>query len=247
MTDQRLSPQNASPADRLVAGGVGAGLILLSVRRTGTAGLIMGTSGALLFAGAAMGRSVGAALTGIRRTKQNSVAVQQAVTIGVSPDDLYAFWRDFTNLPRFMTHLTSVQLQGPGGVRSRWVARAPAGTHVHWDAEITEDQPGRRIAWRSVDGAQVPNEGHVTFRPAPADRGTEVQVALTYHPPGGTMGAALARLLGEEPAVQIAADLRRLKRLLEVGEEPSTEGQSSARHGPLKTAEARLYDRRRTS
>ena len=88
MTDQRLSSQNASPVDRLVAGGLGAGLILLSLRRAGTPGLLMGTSGALLFAGAAMGRSVGAALTGIRRTKQNSVAVQQAVTIGVSPDDL---------------------------------------------------------------------------------------------------------------------------------------------------------------
>ena len=246
MADQPLSPQNASPVERAVTGGLGTGLILVSLHRPSPAGVVFATTGALLLAGASMGRSVGARLVGVRRTPDDRVAVEKAVTVGRSPEDLYAFWRNFENLPQFMTHLESVSVQA-GGTRSHWVAKAPVGTQVQWDAEITEDEPGRRIAWRSLEGALVPNEGHVDFRPAPTGRGTEVHVSLTYRPPGGSMGASVARLLGEEPAVQVAEDLRRLKRLLEVGEEPTTEGQASGRKGPLKRAEAKMYDNRRTS
>ncbi|UBV44391.1 SRPBCC family protein (plasmid) [Deinococcus taeanensis] len=246
MPDQPLSPQNASPVERAVMGGLGAGMIAVSLRRPGPAGLMFAATGALLLAGASMGRSVGARMVGIRRTPDDGIAVEKAVTIGLPPEDLYAFWRNFGNLPRFMNHLESVKVQSDG-TRSHWVAKAPAGTHVQWDAEITEDQPGRRIAWRSVEGTPVPNEGHVDFRAAPTGRGTEVHVSLKYRPPGGSMGAAVARMLGEEPGVQIAEDLRRLKRLLEVGEEPTTEGQSSGRRNALKKAEAKMFDNGRTA
>lgn len=242
----QVSPQNSSPVERLIFGGLGLGMILLSLRQKNESGLILGTGGALLLSGAAMGRSVGAALTQVRRTPDDTIAVQRAVTIGKSADDLYTFWRNFENLPRFMDHLESVKVQDGDGQRSHWVAKAPVGTSVEWDAEITEDEPGRRIAWRSLEGATVPNEGFVEFRPAPGDWGTEIHVSLTYRPPGGTLGASVARLLGEDPAVQIGEDLRRLKRLLEVGEVPTTEGQPSARKGIMK-AEAKMYDNRRTS
>jgi uncharacterized membrane protein len=248
MTDdhnRRESSQNASPVERVLFGGLGAGLIALSLRQRGGAGVLMGTGGALLLAGAAMGQGVGDAITRVRRTEDDHIKVQKAVTIGMPADDLYAFWRDFANLPRFMTHLESVTVQA-GGQRSHWVARAPVGTSVEWDAEITAEEPGRRIAWRSLEGATVPNEGEVEFRPAPGDRGTEIHVSLTYRPPGGSLGATVARLLGEDPDVQIAQDLRRLKRLLETGETPTTEGQSSGRKGVMK-AEAKMYDNRRTS
>jgi len=246
MPDQTLSPQNSSPVERLLMGGVGLGLIFLSVRQSGKTGIATGTGGALLLAGAAMGRGVGDAIVGIRRTPDDTIAVQKAMTIGVPVTDLYTFWRDFTNLPRFMTHLESVRVEA-NGTHSHWVAKAPMGTQVAWDAEITDDVRDQRIAWRSLEGSQIPNEGHVEFREAPQGRGTEVRVSLTYRPPGGTLGAAVARMLGEEPAVQIGEDLRRLKRLLELGHEPTTEGQSSARKHALTKAEAKMYDNRRTS
>ncbi|WP_019586879.1 SRPBCC family protein [Deinococcus apachensis] len=244
--EPQVSPQNSSPVERLIFGGLGLGMILLSLRQKNESGLILGTGGALLLSGAAMGRSVGAALTQVQRTPDDTIAVQRGVTIGKSADELYTFWRNFENLPRFMDHLESVKVQDGDGKRSHWVAKAPVGTSVEWDAEITEDEPGRLIAWRSLEGSTVPNEGRVEFRPAPGDRGTEIHVSLTYRPPGGTLGASVARLLGEDPAVQIGEDLRRLKRLLEVGEVPTTEGQSSARKGIMK-AEAKMYDNRRTS
>ena len=242
----QVSPQNSSPAERLLFGGLGVGLILLSLRQSGHSGLVLGTGGALLISGAALGRSVGSAVTRVPRTEDDHIAVQRAVTIGKPVDEIYAFWRNFENLPHFMSHLEAVKVQDGDGTRSHWVAKAPLGTSVEWDAEITEDEPGRRIAWRSLEGATVPNEGHVDFQPAPGNRGTELHVSLTYRPPGGTLGAVVARLFGEEPGEQIGDDLRRLKRRLEVGQDPTTEGQASGRGGAMK-AEAKMYDNRRTT
>lgn len=243
---EQVSPQNSSPAERLLFGGLGVGLILLSLRQSGHSGLVLGTGGALLISGAALGRSVGSAVTRVQRTEDDNIIVQRAVTIGKPVDEIYTFWRNFENLPHFMSHLESVKVQDGDGRRSHWVAKAPLGTSVEWDAEITEDEPGRRIAWRSLEGATVPNEGHVDFRPAPGNRGTELHVSITYRPPGGTLGAVIARILGEEPGEQVGDDLRRLKRRLEVGQEPTTEGQPSGRKGAMK-AEAKMYDNRRTT
>ena len=243
---RRESPQNSSPVERVLFGCLGAGMIALSLRQRGGVGVFLGTGGALLLAGAAMGQGLGETMTRVRRTEDDHIKVQKAITIDMGATDLYTFWRNFENLPRFMEHLKSVTVQGGTGQRSHWVAKAPAGATVEWDAEITAEESGRRIAWRSLEGTTVPNEGEVEFRPAPQGRGTEVHVSLTYRPPGGTFGATVARLLGEDPDVQVAQDLRRLKRMLEVGHEPTTEGQSSARRGAMK-AEAKMYDNRRTS
>ncbi len=150
------------------------------------------------------------------------VEVKKSVTILRTPDEVYAYWRDLEHLPQFMYHLESVTA-GPG-TRSHWVAKAPAGTTVEWDAEITADQPGQLLAWRSLDGATVPNAGVVTFVAAPAGRGTELSVQLQYDPPGGAAGAAVARLFGEEPAQQLRDDLRRFKQVMETGEVVLSDG-----------------------
>lgn len=149
-------------------------------------------------------------------SKRRSIHVVRSITIDRSPEEVYAFWRDFENLPRFMEHLESVQVSGER--RSHWKAKAPAGRSVEWDAEMTEDVSGERIAWRSLPGADVPNRGVVRFVRAPADAGTEVHVDLRYEPPAGRAGAAIAKLFGEEPDVQLASDLRRFKQVLETGE-----------------------------
>jgi uncharacterized membrane protein len=151
-----------------------------------------------------------------QRSKAKGVHVKKSITVGKSPEEVYKFWRDFENLPRFMRHLESVAVLDER--RSHWKARAPAGKTVEWDAETTDDRPNELIAWRSVDGADVDNSGSVQFRPAPGGRGTEVTVELRYDPPGGAVGAQLAKLFHEEPGQQVEEDLYQFKQVLEVGE-----------------------------
>jgi uncharacterized membrane protein len=164
--------------------------------------------------------------------------VLQAITVNSTPEACYAFWRDMERFPSFMRHVESVH--SIDGRRSHWVATGPAGSHVEWDAEITQDQPNRLLAWRSTAEADVHNSGEVRFEPAPGGNGTVIEVAMEYRPPGGRAGAALAMLFGEEPSQQIEGDLRRFKQLIETGEIPTTRGQP---HGP-RTMKARFINRR---
>jgi uncharacterized membrane protein len=154
-----------------------------------------------------------------------SIRVETSLAINRSPEECYKMWHDFERLPKFMSHLESVEVTSPG--RSHWVAKGPAGTRVEWDAEITNEQPGELLAWRSVEGSGIENAGAVRFLRDNAGRGTIVAVTMQYKPPAGTLGAAVAKLFGEEPQIQVREDLRRFKRLIEAGELPTTEGQSS--------------------
>jgi uncharacterized membrane protein len=142
--------------------------------------------------------------------------VKATITVNRPASELYEFWHDFENLPRFMQHLEHVETLDSR--RSHWVAKAPANRTVEWDAVITDDVPNERIAWRSVDGSQVSNSGVVRFVPAPGDRGTEIHVELSYDPPAGAAGALVAKLFGEEPGQQVRDDLRRFKQVVETGE-----------------------------
>jgi len=163
------------------------------------------------------------ALSAARESRQSSlgelaqpIRVLKSITINRDPTAVYEFWRDFSNLPRFMDHLESVEVSDE---RSTWRAKGPAGLTISWQAEVILDHPAQCIAWRSVLGTtSVPNRGVVRFSAAPGGRGTEVQVDLKYDPPGGAIGAAFAKLFGEEPGQQIQSDLRRLKQVLETGE-----------------------------
>jgi uncharacterized membrane protein len=157
----------------------------------------------------------------------SGVKVEKTMTINRSPEELYRFWRNFENLPRIMSHLESVRVTGEG--KSHWVAKAPAGTTVEWDAEVYNEKENELIAWRSLEGADVDNAGSVRFQAAPGGRGTEVRVVVKYDPPAGKLGAAIAKLFGEEPEQQIREDLRRFKQFMETGEMATTEGQSSGR------------------
>ena len=157
----------------------------------------------------------------------SGVKVEKSLTINRPPEELYRFWRDFENLPRVMSHLESVHVTGEN--RSHWVAKAPAGTTVEWDAEVYNEKENELIAWRSLEGADVDNAGSVRFERAPGGRGTVVRVSLKYDPPAGKLGAAVAKLFGEEPEQQVQDDLRRFKQFMETGEALTTEGQPSGR------------------
>ncbi len=145
------------------------------------------------------------------------ILTKRSITVGKPVEEVYAFWRDFENLPRFMRHLESVTVQGDGR-RSHWVAKAPAGKHVEWDAEMTEDRPNELIAWHSVEGSDVHNAGRVEFMVAPGGRGTEVRVTIEYDPPGGKLGSKVAMIWREEPGQQAQDDLRHFKQVMELGE-----------------------------
>jgi len=150
------------------------------------------------------------------RSTATSIHVRKTITINREPKAVYEFWRDLSNLPQFMAHLESVEVLDE---RSTWRVKGPAGLSISWQAEVILDHPSQCIVWRSVHGTtSVPNRGVVRFGAAPGGRGTEVQVELKYDPPGGAVGAAFAKLFGEEPSQQIQSDLRRLKQVLETGE-----------------------------
>ncbi len=143
--------------------------------------------------------------------------VGKTVTISKpSRGELFAFWRDFTNLPAFMDNLERVESLGDR--RSRWTIRAPGGASVVVTTEVAQEKQGELIAWRSVTGSDVDTEGRVAFRDAPGDRGTEVELVIAYKPPLGRAGQAIAKLLQHEPGIQARRDLRRFKMLMETGE-----------------------------
>lgn len=156
-----------------------------------------------------------------------AIKVKRSVTINKPIAELYTFWRNFENLPQIMEHLEAVTIQDD--THSHWVAKGPAGIKVEWDAEIFREIENEIIAWKSVEGAAVPNAGTVQFSDLGEERGTEVLVELDYEPPVGVIGAAFAKLFGEEPNQQIQEDLRHFKQKMEAGELPTTKGQPSGR------------------
>lgn len=212
--------QNVGRTERWITGAAGAGLAVFGFTRRSRAGGLLVLAGGGLMYSALRGRwSAYAALLESRRGKSTAealsgdrgVIVQHAVTIRRPADEVFAFWRDFENLPRFMENVRSVHIADR--TRSHWVVRAPAGTDVEWDAEVINEVPGRVIGWRTLEGADVLHAGSVNFREKAG--GTEVRVRLQYDPPAGKLGEAIASMLGASPTRQIAEDLERLKELLE--------------------------------
>ena len=214
---------NANDPERWASLIGGGALVLYGLSQRSLKGALMAIAGGgLVYRGVSAQTSLQEA-TGMNQT----IKVEKTVTINKSPEELYRFWHNFENLPNFMKHLKSVKVYDQK--RSHWIASAPMGNSVEWDAEIINDQENKLIAWTSVEGADIDNSGFVRFQSAPAGRGTEVKVVIEYNPPGGVVGATIAKLFGEEPQQQIGDDLRRFKQLMETGEIATTEGQPSCR------------------
>ena len=229
---------NVGSNERAVSLAAGAALSLLGLSRRSIPGLLVaGVGGAMIYRGAT-GHCPAYQAAGINTAEddqsnlsaeeelnQHGIYVEQALLINRSPEDLYKFWRNFENLPSIMTHLRSVQVTGDR--RSHWIASAPAiaGGKVEWDAEITDDVPNSAIAWRSLPGSTIDCAGRVRFAKAKGDRGTEVHVTMDYLPPGGKVGHWIATAFGKSPRRQMREDLRRFKRVMEIGEVLTTEGQ----------------------
>ena len=231
---------NVNQVERLLSLAAGGALAWWGLKRRDVTGLGAGVMGGMLVERGVSGQcnvyealgvsSAGGSTERITRLHggegtvdaSRATKIERAFTINDrTPDELYAYWRKLENLPRIFRHLESVRELDAR--RSHWKAKGPAGVSVEWDAEIVNEVPGRIIAWKSIAGARVPNAGAVNFREAPGGRGTEVKVTLEYEPPAGKLGVAVARLFGEEPAIQVREDLRRFKALMEAGEIPVSE------------------------
>ena len=231
---------NVNQTERLASIAGGGALVLYGLSRRSIGGAVMALMGGALLHRGVTGHCHGYSALGIDTAEgqdegpgdvhspvasvrhNQGIKVEKSVTINKSPEELYTFWRNFENLPRFMDHVESVRIDSDQ--LSHWVVKAPMGQTVEWDATIHNEKENELIAWRSLDG-DIRNAGSVRFLPTPDGRGTEVRVVLEYEPPAGTLGATIAKLLGEEPEQQVADDLRRFKQIMEAGEIATTEGQ----------------------
>jgi uncharacterized membrane protein len=224
---QATGQGDAGKTERLISGVAGAALLFLTFRTRRLRPFLFPVATGLI-AKALRGQAGKASRTGIgsrgeARTspvasvgRGEGIKVEESVTINRPVLEVYRFWRNFENLPRFMDHLEAVTVIDD--VRSHWVAKGPAGTKVEWDAIIHNEVDDELIAWRSLRGSEVNNAGSVHFTPTPDGTGTDVRVVLSYQPPAGKIGAAVAKLLGEEPSKQVADDLRRFKQVMESGD-----------------------------
>lgn len=247
----RKHGENVAPVERVLSVFGGAALAVWGVRRRSPGGIVAAAAGGLLLHRGVTGRCNVYKALGVRTAPlgqgaettsvpyELGIRVDKAITVDRPRHEVFGFWRDFSNLPRFMRHLNSVTVLD--GKHSHWVATAPAGRKVEWEAELYNETENEMIAWRSLPGADVQNAGSVWFRDATGGRGTFVNVELQYNPPGGALGALVAMFWGEEPGQQIQEDLHRFKQIMETGEIATTEGQPAG----AGRAEVREYARER--
>jgi uncharacterized membrane protein len=218
---------NITKTERILSAIGGGFLASVGLQRRGAGGIAMAAIGADLLRRAITGHSFAYELMGFRTAPKGQgaettsvpyelgIRVDRSITVDKPRQEVYRFWRNLENLPKFMKHVESVhQLDRD---RSRWTVCAPAGRTVQWDAVIHNAVENEMLAWRSLPGADVDHAGSVWFMDAPGGQGTVVKVELQYNPPAGIIGAALASLWGEEPGQQIEEDLLRLKQYLETG------------------------------
>ena len=249
-TKENIQEMNLNKTERWISSAAGVWLLLRGLSRKKRISFIpglMAIGGAELIRMGITGKSMFHEALGIHHAEKDKAPLasvkhgegikhEKTVTINRSPEELYRFWRNFENLSRFMEHLESVRVTGD--TTSHWVAKAPAGTTVEWDAVIHNEIPNELIAWRSIEGSEINNAGSVHFSRTASGEGTEVKVVISYEPPAGKIGANIAKLFGEEPGQQLDEDLRRFKQLMEAGEIATTQGQPSARGA--KTGEKAL-------
>jgi uncharacterized membrane protein len=243
MTTRAQASTNVAEPERWLSVVAGSAIAAYGLTRRSITGVVMAAlGGALVWRGATgncpvyeqlgvstAGDSEGQSERQVSVPYGKGIRVEKSTTIDAPAASLYTFWRNFANLPRFMSHLEAVTVLDEK--RSHWVAKGPAGIDAEWDAEVINEIPNELIGWRSVDGSRVDNAGSVHFTRAAGGRGTTVKVILRYDPPGGVLGGLFAKLFGEDPAMQVQEDLRKFKQLVETGELATTEGQSSGRKG----------------
>lgn len=216
--------QNISQTERWGSVIGGAALMVAGLRRGGISGLVVGLAGGSLFYRGFSGHCQCYEALGIDTAERpqatavragHGVKVEKTITIDRPPAELYRFWRELENLPKIMRHLERVEKIDER--RSRWTARGPMATELHWEAEIINEKEPELIAWRSLPGSQVDTAGSIHFKSADEGRHTSVVVSLKYDPPAGRVGDRVASFLGGGLEQKLAEDLERFKSVMESG------------------------------
>lgn len=223
-TPKPSSDANVHGGERVASAAGGAALLYHGLRRGGITGILEVLAGGALLTRGISGRCAAKrVLAPSEHEKQlafehgwnTAAAAICSITVNRPRQEVYEYWRNFENLPRFMKNISHIEVLDHK--RSRWVVKAALGQKLEWVSHVIEDQPGERIAWETEYDADVRSTGWVEFRDAPGGRGTEIRTLIAYEPPGGRLGHLAARLLHEDPNSQARHDLRRLKQLLETG------------------------------
>src|SRR5262245_62112365 len=206
-----FAQENWTPTLRVAAGALAGWAFYSSLRNQGPRRWLGTAVGAALLARAVANK-------GFRQILGVSgglaVNFEKAIHIDAPAEEVFRFWSNFENFPKFMTHLKEVRCLENG--RWHWVAAGPAGMSIPWDAEITESEPNRSLAWRSVPGSLIDTKGVVRFDEEPDGR-TRLSIRMSYSPPAGVFGHAVAWVFGADPKSEIDDDMVRFKSLIEVG------------------------------
>ena len=208
-----LMQDNWAPATRVTAGIAGAAMLAGAWRAQAGMCALLGIGGSALLARAATNYDL-ASLVGLGR---RGITVQKMINVDAPVERVFEFWTDYENFPRFMRNVRDVRQLGDG--RSHWAVAGPAGVPVRWTAEVTRFEPNRCVAWRSSGNSDVRHAGEVRFEPN-GNGGTRLNVHLSYVPPAGALGHAVAALLGADPKSEMDADLMRMKTMIETGWPP---------------------------
>ena len=228
----RHDEPNVGDIERTISALIGGGLLFRSVLRPSWRSVLPALLGMALVHRGFTGYCAGYARLGVdtrehragnnghtsrpvrRKGKTNRASkISHSVTVGRSLGDLYRFWRKLENLPKVMSHVRSVEVVNDQ--LSHWVVETlPGAPSVEWDAEIINEVEDERIGWRTLRGSDVDHAGSVEFEPV-EDGSTRVTVTLQYDPPAGPIGAAVANLLGQDPATKISSDLQHFKEMME--------------------------------
>ena len=232
--NRREPPDEMADRQRWMAAAAGGVMLWQGLRQRNAGKWVMTLLGAGLVYQGVSGNNVLGQLPVVQpvvktlTTAQEGLRVRKTLTINRPAAELYEYWRNLENLPRFMHHVKEVQQLDEG--RSHWRVAIMDKMELEWDAEITVDRPNEMIAWGTLPGATVAHRGYVKFIPAPGDRGTEISVALEYDPPGAALGIAAGSMAKFIPAQDIKEEIRNFKQIMEAGAIPTTEGQPACRH-----------------
>ena len=212
---------NVTQPERIGSVAAGAGLLLYGASQKSFGGILLALLGGAFIHRGVTGHCSVYEKLGVNSRQLNDevgvpgnkgIKVNRTITVDRAPQDVYRFWRNLENLPKFMEHVQSVREIDER--RSHWIVKGPVGTEVEWTAQIVTDRENSLISWESLPGAEVQNAGSVRFEPVNNGLSTEVKVSLQYQPPAGVVGAAVAKLFGEAPDQQLDEDLQRFKDLL---------------------------------
>ncbi len=207
-----LMQANWTPAARFLVGAAGGALAFYGVRRRDMLGGTLGISGLSMLTRAITNIEMKRLLGG--GGGRRAVDIQKTLNVNAPVEEVFAFWRNFENFPRFMSNVREVRDLGEG--RSHWTVAGPTGISVEWDAVITKLVPNEVLAWKSLPGSTIANAGIIHFQPNP-DGSTRVDIKLSYNPPAGALGHAIATIFGADPKTEMDEDLVRFKSLIEEG------------------------------